>query len=107
MAPKSTNSIWNMIKYHILFKEGMNKTNLASFRIPQKIGPVGIGLHSPELEEFFQTKFDNPSRDLIEANSYIRKTREEKKEAYIVSLFPSEVASVCLTNADSVNSLHH
>jgi len=48
----------------------MNKTYLASFWIPQKIGPVGIGLHSPEFEEFFQTKFNNPSRDLRAANRY-------------------------------------
>jgi len=52
------------------FREGKRSakkrgaSDLTGFRVPEKVGPIGIRLHLPEDEEFSQAEVDYSSRYL-------------------------------------------
>jgi len=40
-------------------KKAIKVSHLARFRVPEKVGPVGVRLHLAEDEELSQTKIDD------------------------------------------------
>ena len=40
------------------------RPHLARFRVPEKVGPVGVRLHFTKDEQFTQAEIDHPRRDL-------------------------------------------